>query len=532
MIENQLIKIGCDDYLMKFGSESFNELLKEAWDINPVDSWEDYFYSCLVRLSGSNEVKTNRKHVRELLKKKLKRFNKKELEDGRKEISIKFINRCLSLFSTSPRFKTGGIIKQFEPSENIRLHAELAEEYINDQKGLLIYTNQWFYAFHKGVWDRDEDQDIMTELAQMISLDHTNITEIERALKLIKTKLNPGKDFMFNDNPYKLNFKNGVFCLESNTFIKHSYTDYQTIQFPYDYNPNARCDRFVSFLKELEFDEGTMEFIRQWIGYCLFPAVKLQKALFLYGEGANGKSVLLEIIAALLFHVSYLELSEMFDKFKIAALDGKLANICTDIKSEKVIDSRFKKIVAGEMQTVELKHKNPYDIRVTAKIMFSANNFPISRDTSHGFFRRFIVLPFTRIFSESEQDPELKNDIIKNELSGILNWALEGLKVLIENEWKFALSPSIIDAEKEFRYNADPLSVFVDEECKLGSDFSIPTKDFRKSYVNWCRENGYKALAMIQLGKQLVKWSIDKKRHGSKVHRRYYYVGIDILHKP
>ena len=79
-------------------------------------------------------MKTNMKDVLDLLKKKLKRFNKKELEDGRKEIAIKFINRCLSLFSTSPRFKTGGLIKQFEPSENIRLHAEIAEEYINDQK--------------------------------------------------------------------------------------------------------------------------------------------------------------------------------------------------------------------------------------------------------------------------------------------------------------------------------------------------------------------------------------------------------------
>ena len=88
------------------------------------------------------------------------------------------------------------------------------------------------------------------------------------------------------------------------------------------------------------------------MGYCLLPKVigTLQKSLFFIGEGSNGKSVFLETIASVLDNVSHLELSELFDRFKITEIEGKLANVCTDVETSKIMDARFKKIVAGETQ--------------------------------------------------------------------------------------------------------------------------------------------------------------------------------------
>lgn len=123
---------------------------------------------------------------------------------------------------------------------------------------------------------------------------------------------------------------------------------FQNIQFPYDFNRDAHCPNWDLFLESLEFDPDTLSRLQEWAGYCLLPMVygNLQKSLFFIGEGANGKSVFLETLAAVLDNVSHLELSELFDRFKIAELEGKLANICTDVETTKVMDARFKKIVA------------------------------------------------------------------------------------------------------------------------------------------------------------------------------------------
>ena len=81
-----------------------------------------------------------------------------------------------------------------------------------------------------------------------------------------------------------------------------------------------------------------------------------------------------------------------------------------------------------------MKHRDPFEFQHYAKLLFSANEFIPSRDRSYGFFRRFQIIRFERIFKESEQDQDLE-ETLQHDLPGILNWALLGLKKLIDNEW-------------------------------------------------------------------------------------------------
>ena len=188
------------------------------------------------------------------------------------------------------------------------------------------------------------------------------------------------------------------------------------------------------------------------------------KVFVFVGEGANGKSVFLETISTVLDNVSHLELSEMFERFKMAELEGKLANICTDVDTSKVMDARFKKIVAGETQTVERKFKPPYDLKPFAKILFSANDFIPTKDRTHGFYRRFDIVRFNKIFKPEEQNPELLQEL-KNEIHGIFNWALEGLERLSKQEWKMTRSIFMDSCHDEFRRSTNPLQIFIEEEC-------------------------------------------------------------------
>ena len=153
-----------------------------------------------------------------------------------------------------------------------------------------------------------------------------------------------------------------------------------------------------------------------------------------------------------LFWTMYrMELSELFDRFKIAEIEGKLANIFTDVETSKVMDARFKKIVAGEPQSAERKFKDPFQFQPFAKILFSANDFIPTKDRTHGFYRRF---------DYQEQKPEMLQDL-KKEIQGIFNWGLEGLERLSEQEWQMTRSRFMESCHDEFRRATNPLQIFL-----------------------------------------------------------------------
>ena len=233
------------------------------------------------------------------------------------------------------------------------------------------------------------------------------------------------------------------------------------------------------------------------------------------GEGANGKSVFLETLAAVLNNVTHLELSELFDRFKIAELDGKLANICTDVETSKVMDARFKKIVAGEPQSAERKFKKPFEFQPFAKILFSANEFIPTKDRTHGFYRRFDVLRFNRIFKSEEQKPELLQEL-KEEVPGILNWALEGLERLSQQNWIMTKSSYMDDCHNEFKRATNPLQLCIEEECVVEGNATVDSNELRSSYKHYCEEKGYKPLSDNKLGQELKRLGINKIEYEKK----------------
>ena len=338
-------------------------------------------------------------------------------------------------------------------------------------------------------------------------------------------------EFQFNREPMVLNFTNGTLDLNEGEFSgSHRRELFQNIQFPYDFNRDLHCPNWVKFLDSLDFDPDTLIRLQEWAGYCLLPKVQgtLQKSLFLIGEGANGKSVFLETLAAVLNNVTHLELSELFDRFKIAELDGKLANICTDVETSKVMDARFKKIVAGEPQSAERKFKKPFEFQPFAKILFSANEFIPTKDRTHGFYRRFDVLRFNRIFKSEEQKPELLQEL-KKEVSGIFNWALEGLERLSQQNWIMTKSSYMDDCHNEFKRATNPLQLFIEEECFVEGNATVDSNELRSSYKRYCEDKGYKVPSDNILGKELKRLGINKNRIRKEEGRIILYEGIQLL---
>lgn len=401
----------------------------------------------------------------------------------------------------------------------------VADSYFRKQKGDLIYAFQGFWRYERGAWRGLEDKQIKAEIQKMIGKELSKKFLVEDIIFQIENLALQAKEFEFDKNAWLLNFKNGVLDIKACQFMEHRREYYQTIQFDFTYDPERDFPRWKEFLASLELEENTYKRMQEWAGYCLVPITPLQKCLFFKGDGDNGKSVILETIAAMLNNVSTMEVHQLFEKFKVSELQGKLANICTDIQTTKIFSEEFKKIVSGEPVTAEKKFRDPFKFRPFAKLLFSANNFIPTKDRSRGFFRRFDILEFKKIFPKEQQDEFLK-DKLREELPGIFNWAYEGLKRLIANNWKMTESKEMEQSLSEFKEASNPLQQFINEACEMDQKAWIDTKRFRKEYENWCKEMGYEVLADNKLGQEMKRLGFGKARYQEGNQRPWVYTGI------
>ena len=227
----------------------------------------------------------------------------------------------------------------------------------------------------------------------------------------------------------------------------------------------------------------------------MMPDTSIQKAVLLLGEGANGKSTFLTGVTNFLGQSNVVSMSLHkieSDRFSAARLLGKLANICPDLPTTHLEStSLFKAITGGDDIPAEYKFRDGFDFRPFVKLLFSANEPPRSRDGSHAFFRRWLVVPFTRTFegaantSRDILDAQLSDP---DELSGVLNKALAALPGLRDHG--FTESASTNDALADFRQSTDPLAVWLDRNTvDLGSVF-VSKSDLCDAYNAQCDREG------------------------------------------
>jgi putative DNA primase/helicase len=119
------------------------------------------------------------------------------------------------------------------------------------------------------------------------------------------------------------------------------------------------------------------------------------------------------------------------------------------------------------------------------------NNIPSVADLSHGMRRRLMVLPFDRIFSEEEKNPDLFEGIWEKELPGVLNQALRGYKRLLERGTKFKFPNAVKQATTAWLQQANPLPAFIQARCIPKAQGRCLVKDFYASYSAWTKGMGY-----------------------------------------
>lgn len=208
---------------------------------------------------------------------------------------------------------------------------------------------------------------------------------------------------------------------------------------PVDYNPKATCPNWEKRLAQWLPDADVRKVVQEFVGYSFIPYMGFEKALLIQGEGANGKSMFLETLQKMLGKdiTTSATMSVLFSRFGKTPLIGKILNIVNEagadyLKGPNADD--FKNMVSGGAVMADIKNKDPMTFNNTAKFIFSANHDIKTSDKSVAWIRRMLLIPFEQDFTGSKETKHEIMDEFVNEYPGIFNWAVEGLKRLMENK--------------------------------------------------------------------------------------------------
>jgi len=331
----------------------------------------------------------------------------------------------------------------------------------------------------------------------------------------------------FNAQPELFLVKNGILNINSRTLLPHSPEYLFTVGIPVCYDPEAKCERTDSFFAEIVSDEN-LPLLYEIFGWCLDLRSPLQRIVLLIGEGANGKSTLVNLLQTFLgdhncSHVSMQSL--VTNRFSAAGLFGKLANLYPDLPSTALLDvGLLKALTGGDTISAEKKFKDQFVFHNAAKLVFSANQPPKIPEDSLAIWRRLIVVDFPNAFLGDKADKLLIEKLTRaNELSGLLNQALDGLARLRQTG-DFTYKLTIPQVRDHYRRLSDTVAIFFEERCHLDSDEWETKEELYAAYVAWCEANHLLKRSKKALGIELNAIGIASRR----LNGAWVWVGIKL----
>ena len=364
---------------------------------------------------------------------------------------------------------------------------------INDQGGNII----WMYKEKKGIFENTGipwiEEKVKNNLGEKVKKSY--YSEVVKHLQ-VSTYTEPRE---FKEPPEIIVLENGAYNLYTDKLLSFSQEYKAKNALPIKYDPKAECPKFLKFLEKVIPTIEGREFFREWLGYHLLKDYRFQRVVVLQGDGDNGKSTLLALMVAFLGSEN-LATENLYrlstNRFSPAELYGKLANIAADIGPDELKYTGIIKMLTGnDTITVERKNRDPFQFVNYAKMTFSCNQLPRTPDETLAFYKRFIVLVTGEPIPPEEQDPRLLEKLTKpEELSGILNWALVGLRRCLE---RGRLSePTDIQERRDLYQNmSDPVNGFYNDFIEDDREGFEIKQDVLTAFYEYCKTKGFVPLS-------------------------------------
>lgn len=249
---------------------------------------------------------------------------------------------------------------------------------------------------------------------------------------------------------------------------------YITKMIPVEYDPDATCPGFDAFLERIQPNRDMRAFLQRWFGLSMTSLTGEQKFAFFYGDGANGKSVLVDLM------------SQMFGDYsataKIESLTGRnrrgggdatpdlvplvgarMVRASEPEEGERLKEGMIKELTGGEPILVRQLHSDFVEVKPKFKLTISGNHKPDIRGTDDGIWRRVLLVPFDVKIPQAERNEKLGDELFERERSGILNWLVTGLLDYLEGGLQEP--QQVLDATLEYRSESDPIGSYLKECC-------------------------------------------------------------------
>ncbi|SMF52440.1 DNA primase family protein [Pseudogulbenkiania subflava] len=389
--------------------------------------------------------------------------------------------------------------------------AAISETYMNELRPYFANGGDgriWYYDGAK--WCVESDLDAETKISELIrDVGGKPTRNLVPGLQFELTRLSQ----RVPESASGINVANGFLqCVGQQWVLTPHHKNYgQRYQLPFDYDPQATCPLWMSFLERMQPSEEVRRYLQNFFGWVVLGHNRPHEEKFAIwlGDGANGKSVAIGVLKALVGdeNAATLSLNELNGK-SVELLANKLVNVGSETeRTERVETAILKKLVSGEPVLATPKYRHHYTMTCNTALVFAVNDVPVIDDRSGGTWRRLMLVEWPVTLEEHERDKKLQDKLAQQELPGILNWALEGaLRVLEEG---LVVPTSVTASGSRLRQENNAIALFVEDAVQLHKEAVIAKGDLYKAFKLWCLSHGHKVMSEVNFGKELRRLKLD-----------------------
>lgn len=242
-------------------------------------------------------------------------------------------------------------------------------------------------------------------------------------------------------------------------------------------------------------DEALQAYLRRVAGYCMTGHITEGAMFFLYGTGANGKSVFLNTLADIWGDYAVTAPMDMFLESPYAAHPTELARlrgarmvIAQEVeRNRRWAQAKLQALTGGEKIAARYMRKDFFEFIPQFKLVFAGNHKPSLRSINEAIRRRLQLIPFTVTIPEAERDIQLREKL-KAEWPGILYWAVQGCL-----QWRrtgLAPPPVVREASAAYFAEEDLIGLWIEECCAVDKVYSQSSGEMYRSWKKWAEDAG------------------------------------------
>lgn len=369
-----------------------------------------------------------------------------------------------------------------------------------------IGKNFWMWNQDLNVYERTDETEIMVQITEHLDLtiyskDFKNqiLEGIRQTGRLRRVK---------PTNIGWIQFKNGVFDLETNRVFEASPDNFFVSQIPHKLGDSEETPILDKLFDDWQPDKA--ELLKEICAYCLVDDYPIQRIFALIGPGGNGKGQFMKFIKRLIGfdNVVGTDLDRLSDsRFEASKLYKKKAAFVGETKYTLSKTSMLKLLTGGDTISGEFKGRDPFDFVNTAKIIIATNGLPITTDRSEGFYRRWCLIEFKNKFCDGK---DIIDTVPEIEYQNFCRKAVRMVKNLRESGK--LQEPEIQDRKEQYEKLSNPIQAFLNDECKLSEDAYVPIWYLYEQYNLYREIKGHRHILQNEFSKIVGSMGFTKKQ--------------------